>query len=128
MKKVIKLTEAELTNLIKKVIQEQSTEKMIKPASVSAPKSMTDKLGGATTASAELWGKSFPCLAKEAKVGPTYATADGKTLLYQWNTDSDNEYIARMANEGNFGQVKGGGKYWCSSEDKNKLMIIVPAK
>jgi hypothetical protein len=144
MKKIIRMTESDLTNLVKRVIQEQAVEKLLKPASVSSPKSdgkltstiskpaqkqsvgsLTDKV---QTPSSELWVQYFPCLTKEAKVYPTYAVAGGKTLLYQWNTDSDNEFLRNMANEGNFGEVKGGGKYWCSSEDKNKIMIITFVK
>jgi hypothetical protein len=147
MKKIIRLTESDLTRLVKRVIKEQATiEKLLKPASASKPSqdgklkmvdtmskpaqkqsvgSLTDKV---QTPSSELWVQYFPCLTKEAKVYPTYAVAGGKTLLYQWNTDSDNEFLRNMANEGNFGEVKGGGKYWCSSEDKNKIMIITFVK
>ena len=138
------MTESDLTNLVRRVIQEQATDQLLKPASTSSPKSdgkltstlskpapkqsvgsLTDKV---VAPSAELWVQYFPCLSKEAKVFPTYAVAGGKTLLFQWNTDSDNEFIQHMANEGNFGEVKGGGKYWCSSQDKNKIMIITFVK
>jgi hypothetical protein len=145
MKKTIRMTESDLTNLVKRVIKEQSaqiksvtdtmskpssqgsaqlrsvTDTMSKPSSKQSVGSLTDKV---QTPSSELWVQYFPCLTKEAKVYPTYAVAGGKTLLYQWNTDSDNEFIRNMANEGNFGEVKGGGKYWCSSKDKNKIQII----
>jgi hypothetical protein len=144
MKKIIRMTESDLTNLVKRVIKEQAqirsvTDTMSKPApkqsvgkltdtvSKPAPKqsmgtiTLTDKVKGP---SAEIWGQNFPCLAKEAKVYPTYAVSSGKTLLYKWNTDDDNEYIENMANEGNFGEVKGGGKYWCNAKDKNKLQIV----
>ena len=142
MKKTIRLTESDLTRLVKRVIEEQSAQiksvetvkpapkqstvqiksvDTVKPLSKQSVGYLTDKV---QTPSSELWVQYFPCLAKEAKVYPTYAVSSGKTLLYKWNTDDDNEYIENMANEGNFGEVKGGGKYWCNAKDKNKLQIV----
>lgn len=131
MKKVIRITESELTSLIKRVIQEQSIsgqDKLIqtsKPAGDGKLKSMINTVGKTDSNS---WFSNFPCLndvpqAKRPMVNGNIVlktSADGKpfTLLPQsGKNDPLSKRVEQYKPVNNYiGQVNGGGVYYCSSE------------
>ena len=129
MKKVIRLTEADLTKLVQEVIEEQSqiksvTDTMSKPASQS---------GGKLTATiskpdSNSWFSSFPCLndVKQSDrpmvngniVLKTGASGQNHILLPESGKGDPSYEFAKKQNpvNGYVGQMKGGGVYYCSSE------------
>lgn len=126
MKKVIRLTEVELTNLIKKVIQEQSTEKSIKPA--KSNQSVGKLTSTMSKPDSDSWFSSFPCLndvhpSKRPMVNgnvvlKTSAHGVPHVLLPESGKGDPSYDFARKQNpvNGYVGQMKGGGVYYCSSE------------
>jgi hypothetical protein len=130
MTKIIRMTESDLTNLVKRVIKEQSTEQLLKPASTSKP-SQDGKLKMVDTMSkndSSSWFSNFPCLNGQPKSKKQIVNGN---VVWKPN-DSGQQYIllpqsgkndplAKQVQQykpvdGYIGQVKGGGVYYCSSE------------
>lgn len=128
MKKVIKLTEAELTNLIKKVIEEQTQDKLTpvsKPSGTGKLKTISNTV---SKTDSESWFGSFPCLndvpqTKKPMVNgkiilKTGANGEQHTLLPEsGKNDPSYKYVEQYKPVNNYvGQIQGGGVYYCSSE------------
>jgi hypothetical protein len=142
MKKVIRMTEADLTKLVKRVIQEQATEKLIQSVpskqsvgkitdtvSKPAPKQSDGKLiSTVSKTDSDSWFSSFPCLNDVEKskrpmvngniVLKTNASGTPYILLPESGRDDSQYSFAIKQNPVNryVGQIKGGGVYYCSSE------------
>jgi hypothetical protein len=126
MKKIIRLTESDLTNLVKRVIQEQATEKLIQSApSKQSVGKITNTVGKTDSNS---WFSYFPCLNEVPQskrpivngnvILKTGAGGQQFTLLPQsGKSDPLSKRVAQYKPvDGMIGQVKGGGVYYCSSE------------
>lgn len=125
MKKVIRLTESELTNLIKRVIQEQAKD-IIKPA--TSNQSVVKLTTTMSKPDSDSWFSNFPCLndvhpSKRPMVNgnvvlKTNASGVPHVLLPESGVGDPSYDFARKQNpvNGYVGQMKGGGVYYCSSE------------
>ena len=142
MKKVIRMTEADLTKLFKRVIQEQAqirsvTDNMSKPAPKQSVVKLTDTMSkpepkqSMGTISATMmkedpkeWFSNFPCIknlpAAQQKIvgGKIYNKADsGKTYVFlpETGTYQENGYkdAKSEALNGYVGKIQGGGFYRC---------------
>ena len=126
MTKIIRMTESDLTNLVKRVIQEQATEKLIQSApSKQSVGKITDTMSKSDSIS---WFSNFPCLNGQPKSKKQIVNGN---VVWKPN-DSGQQYIllpqsgkndplAKQVQQykpvdGYIGQVKGGGVYYCSSE------------
>lgn len=138
MKKVIRMTEADLTKLVKRVIEEQATEKLIQsvPSKQSVGK-ITDtmskpapKQSVGTISSTMMkedpkeWFSNFPCIknlpAAQQKIvgGKIYNKADdGKTYVFLPETGTYQEKgfgdARKEALNDYVGKIQGGGFYRC---------------
>jgi len=127
MKKVIRITESELINLVKGIIEEQSTDKIIS-SSPSKPSGDGQIISTVGKTDSNSWFSSFPCLneipqSKRQMVNGNVVlrtSADGKEhilLPVSGKNNPEYRYVAAYKPVNNYvGQVKGGGVYYCSSE------------
>ena len=143
MKKIIRLTESDLTRLVRRVIKEQATiEKLLKPASASkpsqdgklkmvdtmskpAPKQSVGKLiDTVSKTDPKEWISNFPCIknlpADQQKIvgGKIYnKTEDGKRYVFLPETGTYQEKGFGDAREDALndyvGKIQGGGFYYC---------------
>jgi hypothetical protein len=143
MKKIIRLTESDLTRLVRRVIKEQATiEKLLKPASASkpsqdgklkmvdtmskpAPKQSVGKLiDTVSKTDPKEWFSNFPCIknlpADQQKIvgGKIYnKTEDGKRYVFLPETGTYQEKGFGDAREDALndyvGKIQGGGLYYC---------------
>ena len=149
MKKVIRMTEADLTKLVKRVIQEQAqirsvTDTMSKPAPKQSVGKLTDTASkpaskqSVGTISATMmkedpkeWFSNFPCIknlpADRQKIvsGKIYIKAnDGKTYALLPETGTYQEKGFGDAREDALndyvGKVQGGGLYYCDKTYTSK--------
>ena len=145
MKKVIRMTEVDLTKLVKRVMQEQATEKLIQSApskqsvgkitdtvSKPAPKqSMGTITSVMTKTDPKEWFSNFPCIknlpADRQKIvsGKIYIKAnDGKTyaLLPETGTYQEKGFgdAREKALNDEVGKVQGGGLYYCDKTYTSK--------
>jgi len=146
MKKIIRLTESDLTRLVRRVIQEQGTDQLLKPASASkpsqdgklkmvdtmskpAPKQSVGKLiATVSKTDPKEWFSNFPCLddvpqSKRPMVNgkivlKTNASGQPYILLPESGKGDPNYKQALPYKPVNnyIGQLQGGGVYYCSSE------------
>jgi hypothetical protein len=143
MKKIIRMTEADLTKLVKRVIQEQAqirsvTDTMSKPAPKQSVGKLTDTMSkpapkqSVGTISATMmkedpkeWFSNFPCIknlpASQQKIvgGKIYNKTDGgKTFVLLPETGTYQEKGFKEAREDALndyvGKIQGGGHYYCS--------------
>ena len=120
------MTESDLTRLVKRVIQEQATEKLIQ--SVPSKQSDGKLISTVSKTDSNSWFSSFPCLNDVAQserpmvngniILKTGADGVKHTLLPQSGKDDPSYSFAKKQNpvNGYVGQMKGGGVYYCSSE------------
>ena len=132
MKKVIRITEAELINLVKGIIEEQSTDKIIS-SSPSKPSGNGQIISTVGKTDSNSWFSSFPCLneipqSKRQMVNGNVVlrtSADGKErilLPVSGKGDPAYRYVDAYKPINNYiGQLKGGGVYYCSGEASAKL-------
>ena len=133
MKKVIRMTEADLTKLVKRVIQEQAqirsvTDNMSKPA----PKQSMGTISATMMKEdPKEWFSNFPCIknlpAAQQKIvgGKIYNKADsGKTYVFLPETGTYQEKGFGDAREkalnDEVGKVQGGGLYYCDKTYTSK--------
>lgn len=143
MKKVIRMTEADLTKLVKRVIQEQAqirsvTDTMSKPATKQSVGKLTDtvskpapKQSMGTISSTMMkedpkeWFSNFPCIknlpaAQQKIVGGKIhnKTDNGKIFVLLPETGTYQEKGFKEAREDALndyvGKIQGGGLYYCS--------------
>lgn len=136
------MTEADLTKLVKRVIQEQATDKLTQSApskqsvdkitdtmSKPAPKQSIGTISSTTMKEdPKEWFSNFPCLSEVPQskrpmvsgnvVLRTLADGRESTLLpVSGKSDPAYRYVEAYKPVNNIvGQVKGGGVYYCSSE------------
>ena len=150
MKKVIRMTESDLTRLVKRVIEEQSqirsvTDNMSKPApkqstgtiSSTMTKTTTPKQSVGTISSVMTksdpneWFSNFPCIknlpSNEQKIvgGKIYVKdVDGKrhVLLPESGKGTGYDREDREAIGGYIGKIQGKGVYFCHSASYAKGM------
>ena len=131
MKKVIRLTESELTNLVKRVIQEQAN-----PTDMIKPATSNQSVGKLTTTmskpDSDSWFSNFPCLnnqpqSKKQMVNgnvvwkPNDSGTQYILLPQSGNNDPNYKHVKNYKPVNDYvGQVKGGGVYYCSSESYAK--------
>ena len=145
MKKVIRMTEADLTKLVKRVIEEQSQVSQIKSVDVIKPadKQMTNKITSVdnvksttpkqsvgtissvmTKSDPKEWFSNFPCIknlpADQQKIvgGKIYIKdMDGKrhVLLPESGRGTGYDREDREAIGGYLGKIQGKGVYFCHS-------------
>ena len=149
MKKVIRMTEADLTKLVKRVIQEQAqirsvTDTMSKPAPKQSVGKLTDTVSKPApkqsmgTISLTMmkedpkeWFSNFPCIknlpAAQQKIvgGKIYINAnDGKkyALLPETGTYQEKGFgdAREKALNDEVGKVQGGGLYYCDKTYTSK--------
>jgi hypothetical protein len=145
MKKIIRMTESDLTNLVKRVMQEQATEKLLKPSSTSKTSQdgklkMVDTMSKSDSSS---WFSNFPCLndvpqSKRPMVNgkivlKTNASGQPYILLPESGKGDPNyKYTQQYKPVNNYvGQLQGGGVYYCSSEAYAKgfgPQVMTPVK
>jgi hypothetical protein len=141
MKKTIRLTESDLTRLVRRVIQEQAqirsvTDTMSKPAPKQSVGKLTDtvskpapKQSMGTITSVMMkedpkeWFSNFPCIknlpADQQKIvgGKIYNKTDGKTyvLLPETGTYQEKGFgdAREQALNDYVGKIQGGGLYYC---------------
>jgi hypothetical protein len=126
MKKIIRITESELINLVKGIINEQQ-DKLITPSpSKSSGNGQLISTVGKTDSNS--WFSSFPCLnevpqSKRQMVNGNVVLStspDGRkrTLLpVSGKGDPAYRYVENYKPINNYiGQIQGGGVYYCSSE------------
>lgn len=118
------MTEADLTRLVQRVIQEQVKDKQIQ--SVPSKQSDGKLISTISKTDSESWFDSFPCLNDVSK--SERPMVDGKiilksyarpfTLLPQSGRDDPQYKRAQQYKPVNnyIGQIQGGGVYYCSSE------------
>jgi hypothetical protein len=130
-KKVVRLTESDLTILVKRVIKEQSAQIKSVDNVKTAPKQSTGQIKSVDTMSksdSSSWFSNFPCLNGQPKSKKQIVNGN---VVWKPN-DSGQQYIllpqsgkndplAKQVQQykpvdGYIGQVKGGGVYYCSSE------------
>ena len=132
MGKIIRLTESDLTRLVRRVIEEQSQDKLMTQASKPSQDGKLKMVSTVGKTDSESWFSSFPCLnnvpqSKRPMVNgsvilKTGASGQPIVLLPQ---SGKNDPLAKQAQgykpvDGYIGQVKGGGIYYCSSESYAK--------
>ena len=141
MKKIIRMTESDLTNLVKRVIEEQSAQ--IK--SVDNVKAATPKQSMGTISSVMMkedpkeWFSNFPCIknlpADQQKIvgGKIYnKTDDGKRYVFLPETGTYQEKgfgdAREQALNDYVGKIQGGGLYYCHKTYTSKGLapIIMP--
>ena len=146
MKKIIRLTESDLTRLVRRVIKEQATiEKLLKPASASKP-SQDGKLKMVATmgkTDSESWFSNFPCLddipqSKRPMVNGKIVLKTNESgqpyILLPESGKGDPNYKQALPYKpvNNYiGQLQGGGVYYCSSESWAKgfgPQVMTPVK
>lgn len=126
------MTESDLTRLVQRIIQEQSTDKLV--PSVPAKQSVGKLSSTLSKTDSDNWFSSFPCLkevpqSKRPMVNgniilKTNASGEAQILLPQSGKNDPNYRYAQEYKpvNGIVGQIKGGGVYYCSSESYAKGM------
>jgi hypothetical protein len=128
MKKTIRLTESDLTRLVKRVIEEQSAQiksvETVKPA----PKQSVGKLiATVSKTDPKEWFSNFPCIknlpADQQKIvgGKIYnKTDDGKRYVFLPETGTYQEKgfgdAREQALNDYVGKIQGGGFYYCDKK------------
>ena len=145
MKKITKLTENELVQIVKKVLAEQnmidgfsqkenprpsgnvniSSDSAIPKHGEQSTATISSKSGSVNP---EEWYKNFPCLKGMKRVNGL-AVYNGMVLLPVSGFDDPryDEVRAHGANQNYVGKVKTGGVYFCSAVDSRGL-VILPGK
>ena len=126
MKKIIRLTESDLTNLVRRVIQEQAqiksvTDTMSKPAPKQSMGTITSVM---TKTDPKEWFSNFPCIknlpADQQKIvnGKIYIKdMEGKRHVFLPESGGGMGYDKedREAIGGYLGKIQGKGVYYCHS-------------
>jgi hypothetical protein len=142
MKKTIRLTESDLTRLVKRVIEEQSAQiksvETVKPA----PKQSVGKLiATVSKTDPKEWFSNFPCLDDVPQ--SKRPMVNGKIVLKTYvkpvtllpesgKGDPNYKQVLPYKPVNNYiGQLQGGGVYYCSSESWAKgfgPQVMTPVK
>ena len=145
-KKVVRLTESDLTILVKRVIKEQSAQIKSVDNVKTAPKQSTGQIKSVDTMSksdSSSWFSNFPCLdnvpqSKRPMVNgkivlKTNASGQPYILLPESGKGDPNyKYTQQYKPVNNYiGQLQGGGVYYCSSDSSAKgfgPQVMTPVK
>ena len=130
MKKIIKLTESDLTRLVKRVIQEQSqiksvTDTMSKPAPKQSAGTISSTM---TKTDPKEWFSNFPCMKNLSIVNGkvTVKMMDGRpeVLLPETGTYQEKGYkdARDEAVNGYVGKTEKGDFYYCMAAEYAKGM------
>ena len=140
MKKTIRLTESDLTRLVKRVIEEQSAQIKSVDTVKPAPKQSVGKvIATVSKTDPKEWFSNFPCIknlpADQQKIvgGKIYnKTDDGKRYVFLPETGTYQEKgfgdAREQALNDYVGKIQGGGLYYCHKTYTSKGLgpIIMP--
>ena len=130
MSKIIRLTEADLTRIVRRVMDEQS--QIVAPKSQpTKTKTTPDKTNNITSPKTQSnpmdWFNQFPCLkSPEVKINSGRATFKGKVLLpepVKYGTPDYEKSFNQKAHKKMIGQVQGGGWYFCDASYPDFIVV-----
>jgi hypothetical protein len=130
MSKIIRLTEADLTRIVRRVMNEQSqivTTTSQPPKTKTTPGQINTVVSSKTQSNPMDWFNQFPCLkSPEVKINGGKAIFKGKVLLpepVKYDSPDYEEISREKAYKKMVGRVQGRGWYFCDASYPEFLAV-----